>query len=554
MKKRVAWFLVLALAGTAAVHGQDKLESGRELLKSGKPEEAIAVFRSIAPVDVKYVDAMVLLARSYLAVGKIDSAEWAAKIAVDKNGKNPEALVLLTDAYLANKKSPEAYAVLRKGLKSMKNNATLLTHRGFVHMKHDSTDKAIVDFSMAKETDPKHALAYEGLGDVYVKLQGYAIAIMNYEEAIQLDSTKEELLYKLSQALKMERRYTEAAHTYNRILDLHPENDTVRLELGNLYYAATQYPNSARILSPYIQKNPADTSAWRVFVDAVENGRRAGGEIGYQTAEAILKTEPKLTKAIRLAGKSGYTIRKYNESAGQYRALEKIEPLKSEDIKYLGKSLLNLKKDSLAAALMEKSLAMDTTQTDLFVDLGSAYMNLKKWGKAASMFEKWMSIDSTRIDAAYVNYALCMEQLGNWESAKNVLRKAVTRNPKYINGFYHLGICYSQLKSVAEAKQSYETVIQLVDTAKTRYRRELADSYKYIALTHLSDKRWGEAVGFLDKAVALDPKDLNLLIYRAQTYAAMDRKDEARREFERVLKIDPKNQDAIKGIKILDLF
>jgi tetratricopeptide (TPR) repeat protein len=550
----MAWFLALALVGTATVRGQDKLESGKELLKSGKPAEAILVLRSVTLVDAKYPNAMVLLARAYMAVGKSDSAEWAVKNALDKNAKNTEALILLTDVYLSQKKSPEAYAVLRKGLKSMKNNAALLTHRGFVHMRHDSTDKAIVDFSLAKEMDPKYAPAYEGLGDVYVKFKGYAIAIMNYEEAVKLDSTKEELLYKLSQSLKTERRYTEAARVYNRILDLHQENDTVRLELGNLYHAATQYPNAARVLATYVQKNPADTSAWRVFVDAVDNGKWAGAEIGYQTAEAILKTQPKLVKAMRLAGKSGYTIRKYGESAGQYRTIEKLEPLNAEDYKYMGKSLLNLKKDSLAAALMEKSLAKDTTQTDLYVDLGSAYMNMKKWAKAADMFEKKMNLDTTRVDAAYINYALCKEQLGDWESAKNVLLKAVGKNPKYINGFYHLGICYSQLKMVPDAKKSYETVIQLVDTAKTRYRKELADSYKYIALTHLSDRKWNEALEFLNKAIELDPKDINLLIYRAQTFAAMSRKDEARKEFERVLRIDPKNPDAIKGIKILDLF
>jgi len=553
MKKWIAGFPFLMLAFLFSANAQDKLETGKNLLKSGKAKEAVVVLKTVNPADLKYTDAMVELAKAYLAVGKPDSAEISAKIALDKNDKNPEVYIILSRAYIEQKKKPEVYAILKKGLKSVKNNPALLTQLGYTHLLHDSTDLAIVDFSRAKEVDPKFALAYEGLGDVYSKLQGDAIATMQYEEAVKLDSTKEELLYKLAKVLMKERRYTEAARAYNMILKLKPDNESVRLELGKLYFAAKQYVNAARIFAPFVEKNLKDEAIWKTFLEAIDSSKRY--DLGYSVAENILKTQPKSPKAIRLAGKSGYYTRKYSESIKHYEALGKIETLSGEDLKYFGRSNYEMKKDSLAIKYMEQSLAVDSTQSDIFVDLGNTYMRQKRWDKAAAMFEKKMNQDSSYV-TAFVNYALCIQQppLEKFEQARNALLKALRQRPNYLNGHYYLANCYAQLKSVPDAKREYETVIVLADTMKSKYKTELGDAYKYIGVTLLSENNYPSAMEALNSALVYRPKDMQLMVWKAQTLHAMNRKDEARKEFEKILKMDPNNKDAKRGLDILDLY
>lgn len=551
MKKTTVMLIVLVSVAFLSVHAQHALEKGKNLIETGKAGEAIFILKSVPSADAKFANARVLLAKAYLSVGKPDSAVGAAKDALDKNNKNPEAVIVLSQAYLNLNKKADAYTAMRKGLKAMKDNVFLLTYLGTMHLNQDSTDQAIVDFSRAKEVDPKHVPAYEGLGDVYVKLQGDAIAIMQYQEAVALDSSREELLYKLAKALMRERRYTEAANIYNHILKLEPDNPAVALELGNLYSAAKMYSHSARVLGPYVEKHLDDEGAWKTFNEALDNSNRYA--IGFSVAEKILQIDPKLPKALRLAGKSAYHTRKYPEALGHYQNLGKIESHTAEDFKYLGRIHYELEKYPLAVQFLEKSISMDSTQSDLYMDLGSVYMRLKSFDKACTQFEREMLQDTTSVRAT-VNYALCTQQLGKWDLAKNALIKALKHRPNYIQGHYYLAKSYQGMDSVKAAKREYETVITLVDTSRSRYKNELADSYEFIAAFFLAEKNYQAALEPISRALQYKPKSIQLILWNAGTLNYLGKREEAKREYEKVLKLDPNNPDAKKGLKFLELF
>ena len=543
----------LVVAGLAT--GQNQLENATKLYDSGKTREAIAVLKAILPADPRFADGQILLSKVYLKEGQADSAEAAARTALDKNDRNPSAAMALVDALLAQKRYAEIHQALRKAIRNNRTHAGLQIQLGNVHMAQDSNDLAIVDFSRAKELEPKNPLTWEGLGDVYIKLQGDAIAIMNYEEAVKLDSTKLALLYKLGKTLMRERRYTEAGRVYNRILDLNPKNDTARLELGNLYAAAKMYPNAVRTLAPYVVRKPDDDATWKVYSDAVENGRQY--ENGNSVAEEILKTQPKLAKALRLAGKSSFFLKKFNESIAHYLNLGKVEALTTDDTKYIGRSYSAVKKDSAGVRYMEQSFAADTTQADLYTDMGVAYMNLKKFDKAASMWKRKFQQDTSYV-TAYVNYALCMEQLDKWDLARDAMLKVVQLRPNYFTGHYHLAVCYFQAKRYSDARSEYETATQIYesfgDAEKGRYNREISECWRKLAFINLAEKNYPKALEALDKAVVFLPKDLEMALWRAQTLHSMNRKDEARREYQRVLKLDPKNKDAQQGLDFLEMY
>ncbi|HEX9934058.1 MAG TPA: tetratricopeptide repeat protein, partial [bacterium] len=251
--------------------------------------------------------------------------------------------------------------------------------------------------------------------------------------------------------------------------------------------------------------------------------------------------------------KSSFFAKKPQESIVHYQTLQKIEPLDAEDYKYLGRAHYELKKDTAAIRLLEQSLSMDSTQSDVYMDLGWAYMRIKKWDKAADVFRKKMTQDTSYV-TAYLNYAICVNQLGQYENARDALLKVTAIRPKYLDGHYYLGSAYAQLRMAAEARKEYETVIALADTSKTKYRTQLSDAYRYIAIVHFSDKNWGEALQCLDKSLEFKPRDIDVMLLRASALIQMNRKEEARREYEKVLRIDPKNENAQKGIKIIDLF
>lgn len=560
MKKCIILIWILCLAVTFQAAGQDKITKAKELMQQGKPGEVVSLLQNTVLTDVQYREALLLLGNAFLQLGKLDSAEAHGKDLLAFNDKNIDAILIVVPALAGQKKFAEAYAVLKKGMKASKNNPFLLVELGNIHMKADSVEQAIVAYSQAKEADPKAIKPYIGLGEAYQKLQADAVAILQYEEAVAIDSLRLDLKTTLAQLYQKEQRYNDAAKMYIDVIRGSKDKVQPSLELGSLYYKAKQYGNAAKVLANYVKVHPENAETWKMFVESVDAGKTF--DVGLSIADTILLKQPENANALKLAGKcsmilgkSSKSSEKHQKAIAHFTKLKSIQPLDAEDIKYLGRAHFELKNDSLAILNLEKALSSDSTQSEIYMDLGFAYMRKKDWPNAARMFQKKFVQDTT-FASAYVNYALCEEQLSNWELSRRALLKALAQAPNFLLGHYHLAYTYQSMDSVQAAKREYGTVITLVDTAKTRYKNEIGSAYRYLAFAGLLEKNYKEALDAIEKALEFRQKDLELLLWHAQTLHSMNRRDEARTEYERIIKLAPKSKeakDAKEKIDRLDL-
>ena len=205
MRKSIGLFALLLLGIFSTVAGQSKLADGQALLKQGNAKEAIAVLNKVVANTPRNIDAWLALGQAHLEAGQVDSANFAGEKALDLDGKNPEAYVLVAKAAMAQKDNKVAYEMLKKGLKYNKNSVPLLIQLGWFHMETDSADHAVIDFSRAKEVNPRSAAAFEGLGDAYAKMGSAPVAILQYEEAVKVDSLNIGVYQKLSKAYYQQR-------------------------------------------------------------------------------------------------------------------------------------------------------------------------------------------------------------------------------------------------------------------------------------------------------------------------------------------------------------
>jgi tetratricopeptide (TPR) repeat protein len=560
MKKRTILLWILCLSVSIHAIGQDKITKAKNLLQAGKTEDAVSTLQNMMSTDVQYREALLLLGNAYLKLGRLDSAEVHGRELLAFNEKNIDAILIVVPALAGQKKFGEAYGLVKRGLKAHKNDPNLLVELGKIHLAADSVEQAIVAFSQAKEADPKSLLPYIGLGEAYQKLQANAVAILQYEEAVGLDSSRIDLKYTLANLYQKEQRYNDAARMYIDVIKASRDKVQPSLELGSLYFKAKQYGNAAKVLANFVKVHPENADTWKMFSESVDAGKT--WDVGLAIADSILLRQPDNPKALKLAGKcsmiqgkSTKSLEKQKTAVEHFRKLKAIQPLDVEDSKYLGKANFELKNDSLAILHLEKSLTGDSTQSEIYMDLGFAYMRVKDWKNAARMFEKKF-LQDTSFASAYVNYALCEEQLSNWELSRRALVKALAQAPNFLLGHYHLAYTFQSMDSVQAAKKEYANVITLIDTSKTRYKNELGSAYRYLAFVGLFEKNYREALSAIEKALEFRPKDLELLLWHAETLHSMNRRDEARAEYERIIKIAPKSKeakDAKEKIDRLDL-
>jgi len=550
--KRFLFFLAVAfLIAVVPASSQDKILAGKTYLKEGKLPEAISMFRKVLEVNPQNTEISLLLGNTYLTINRGDSAEILGKEVLLQNEKNIEAILLVTKAQMAQKKYDDAYATLRKGFKSVKDDASLLVQLGYLHLASDSTHKAEVAFSQAKQITPKDPLIYRGLGDVYLKMGAEPIAIMQYEKSLEYDSVQVDLRIQLADLYLRDRQYNEAAKMYIAVLRQQPNNDKAAYEVGRIYSMSKQYSSAAHYLETYVLDHPEDKDTWGLYMVALDKSRQY--ESSLKAAEHLLQTNPKNPKALSLAGKAQFIMREYQGAIGYFQRLEAVDTLSVEDAKSLGKAYLAVKNDSLATLYLQKSLDMDSTQSDIYNDLGGAYMRLKKFGPAAAMFEKKFHQDTTYA-TAYVNYALCNMAMQKWELSREALYQAIRMRPSYVYGHLYLARTLSQMDSIKAARNSYLVAAQLADSLQDRYKNELGEAYRYVTFTYLVEKVYAPALESVTKAVQFRPTDLELQLWRAQILHALDKRDEAKKQYQKVLQMDPGNKEAKKGLDLLELY
>lgn len=539
---------------------QDEIARSRDLLENGRAAEALAILVSYVRTNPESIEGLYLLARAYLDVGKADSAEVVCHTLILKSERFTDAYVLLSQALAQRKEYTEAKRVLQKGLKKTNNDPRLLIQKGYIQLETDSTEAAIVSFSLARDADPTNADVHRALAEAYAELGADAMVVLELEKALELDSSRVDLAYRLAKVHMDNRRFNEAAKAYLRVLQNDPENDNASLELAKLYFAAKQYGNALSIYELYVQRHPEDKDAWlqyaetRMHLNQFTEAKSA--------AEHVLGMDPGSAKAMSILGRAEYMLGNYASAIQHLSALEKLDTLSAEDARFLGKSHAEAKNDSAAARYFESSLARNPEQKDVLGELGAAYMRTKKWDKAVEAYGKSIVLDST-LTTAYINQALSNMALSRWEPARQALRKAVKQQPGYFKGHLYLARCLAQMDSTRSARSEYENVITLIQAQQEQdkqqgkqgnYRAELGESYKMISLAHLVEKNYPSALESLTRAVVYRSDDVELHLWRAQTLHALDKRKEAMEEYERVLKLDPDNKDAKRGIEILQQF
>jgi len=565
MKRILSVATIIFITATTIVISQP-LDKVKDLMKQKKYGDAIAVCQIYLQSSPRDENGWLILAKAYQQMQSLDSAEIAAKKVVQLDDEMMEGYTILGQIQLAKKNTQDAYATAKAGLKMTKRKESkyppLLVVLGQSLIALDSADAALVASSEAKELDPQNVTAYEVMGDAYFKQRVTPMAISNYEKSLEIDSLQPRVLYKLANTYKNERQYTKAAEVYVRILALDPNNEAARIELAGLFFRAKQYANCAGILKEYFknQKNPPK-DLQSIYLEALYRSKQY--KEAYQVAQEYIKLDPKSPLANRAIANGYFSNNQYPQAIESFKKLATIDTLEYDDYRLLGLAYRQIKKDSLAAMTWEEMLK-DTTQSIksrsiFYGEVGSIWMNLRFYERAAGFYQKRIQLDSTAV-GAYFNYAQCMMKLERLGNAVSALKIAITKNPKSPLAYLSLSICYSNMEDIDASRKEAENAIKAIDTAETKYRLELAQANRIIAICIMqekvttiegSHKKWEEAIVYLKKSLKNKEDEASTHLNLGKCYQNLNKVDEAIKEYKRTLQLDSKNEEAKKYLNDL---
>lgn len=416
------------------------------------------------------------------------------------------------------------------------------------YLSKDSTNQAIKIFTEITTQDTTNKTAYEGLGDAYAKMGVLVLALTNYDIAEKLDSLNIPLKFKIAAALYKQKSYTDAANKYLQIISIDSTNTIAYLKVGEILYYAKQFNNAAYYLNKFIDLNKKDSTAFLYTANSyyvIQNFKKAA-----EVSQEGLKYFPTLVELEKIAAVSLAAENKIDEALKIFNSVPD-SVFSGKEFARVGFGLESQHQDSLALVFLTKALKRDTSLIASFAEtVATMFYKAGNYDSAIVYYDKKISKDPTAI-SAYINKALCMIQLKNYDGARTSLLEADQQKSNYLPTLEWLGKTYQYMDSTDAAVNTYNKVIQLASADPEKNKTTLGDAYGSIALAQLLKKKYAPAIETLENALKYDTDNSQYHLWLAQALALTGKKSRAIEEYKKTLKLDPNNADAKKGLKIL---
>jgi tetratricopeptide (TPR) repeat protein len=541
-------------------------------LKAGKPEEAAGACQLALEIDAQDGLSYALLGEANLLMGNTQaaldyfhqatelapnqSAPWLALAeAHQKSGENQRALEVLRAASMAAPNSPEIHLAL--GQASLAENAptqalnALRRAAALIQSKADEQKTTGKSPSVAVQTELANQIALhlgqtlhrlghldeagQVLGDAYRSIirspktnsalaYAYAKALLDLNElqkaiqplhmVIESHPVEPEPYLDLARTLLQvddcsidEKR--QAIDCLHQVLELQPKHAEAQALLAEAYMTVGELNHAMDAYRLALESEIASQPAWKARL-AHGLGKTALGLNQTETALAVLQEaaqmEP-LNPQIQRSLSEGYlTIHLYEEGIRTARTALQLNPADVENLVWFADQALRLQQESggqlqvrgeaINALIQSTQIAPDNA--GLHIRLGQVYLQAKDPKAGQQAFEKVAAIANNRANAVSSQHlyqaARELRQLGEPATAINLLERAV--------------------QTLSERKQMAE---EPCGTAIGP-----AVIWAELAGAHCQAGHYQAALESLDQAIAINPKDPDLLVVKADLYQELD--------------------------------
>jgi len=579
--RRLAVALAIGLVlGLAAAAHADDIKDGRAALQAGRYDEALKLFERAAGQGFaagragvgqvwlkrrqydKALEAFrtaqkmdATLALSYFGEGEVyrrqDRCNDAIPLfekSVNLDRKFPEAQLALGDCYVKTKQFAKAVAALTDGLKwGPKWRPRFLVALGGAAMARDSLRDAGIYFTRAREEAPSDPEVRRALGDFYIQRGTWALAVLETQAAVDLDSTDAELRFSLAQALEFDQRYDQALEQYRWIAQRDPDFAPAQLALGSLLYRAgaadpRRFTEAKAPLERYTQLAPQDPRGWSVLGRTLMNLKMRDEAIAaMKKAEAMGDKNKELYSML---GRAMAEKRDYG-SALHYFELGENDP---KDQLVMAQLFAIQGRLAAADSIYGAILSRDSSSSSAKVAMnerGKLRFRQKDFEGALALFQRRIALDPNSAEA-YFYTGLCQKELKRFPEALEALKQSTTLDTTKADRFFWLGVLCDQQKNIPDAQVAFRRSVALDDTSKlaSKARAQLG-YYQLLA------KEWPGAIQHLERSVALDAQYVQAWVWLGQGYQNSGNRDKAMDAYRKALALDPNQPEASKGVKVL---
>ena len=243
-------------------------------LAAGQPRAALADVASALAIDDTDGGLYFLQARALRALGQLNEALAAARLAADHGFRGPELPLLVGETHLAAHNYPAALDNLDRTLRLDPNQPAALFYKGLAYAASNDTSTAVQYFQDALARDPREPEILHQLAFLLNAWRIPAEAARYAAQGMRLDTASGQLRYDYGRQLELQGHPDSAFWYYRRALALDTTVYRADYRLG-LAAAKTRQPAAVVAhMRRALRRNPRLPQARALLAEALETQNR----------------------------------------------------------------------------------------------------------------------------------------------------------------------------------------------------------------------------------------------------------------------------------------
>jgi tetratricopeptide (TPR) repeat protein len=384
------------------------IQIAQALFKQNKYQETIDTCRKILATDSNSIDAIKLIAKSFLATRKIDDARLYFNKALNFKPDDYEVIKDLGNTYNAVGDIDNAKNYFQKAIKINSSYAPALTNLGSIELNKGNKD-ALSLLIKATEADPQLAPAWANLANGYVQLGKMQDAETACRKAIELNPTIFNSHFLLGTILLGQKKLQEAEQPLRKTIELNPNFSQAHLNLGAVLKYLGRLQEAELSTRKAIELNPT------IFNSHFLLGTILLGQKKLQEAEQPLRKtielNPNFSQAHSALGGLLGELGNLNEAEISLRKAIELQPDSANSHYNLGNTLKDLAELEEAEIYTRKAIELNPDFADAQGNLGvillqkdEPQLSLKYFSQSAELLRGQKTQGSEKISKAKIDH------------------------------------------------------------------------------------------------------------------------------------------------------
>lgn len=438
--------------------------------------------------------------------------------------------------------------------------------------------------------EPEFALAHNDLGVLYFQAGDKAKALKHYERALELQPVNVTFQKNLADFYYVESgRVEDALQIYVKILATHPEDVETLLITGHICVALEKFQDAKVFFGRVVEIQPGHQEAQHILkkLNSMEAGNSGAQtpEVIYRQIQAILNNGdphkaitslerllenfPDFSPAHNDLGVLSYQIGNKEKAQHHYERAVELTPENINFQKNLADFYcIELGRVEDALKIYVEILTAHPRDVETLLATGQICLALENPGDAREFFERVLEIESWNetarqlleelerpaLPATFVNaespdeiYRRLKQNLSTLNQAEAIdeFEKLLGSFPDYAPGHNDLAVLYYHTGDKEKSLHHYRQAVQLQPESIT-FQKNLAE------FLFVESGKVEEALQIYVNILGVNPYDVETLLITGHICVALKRFDDARDFYQRVLELEPENEDANNNLQALD--